>query len=408
LRFDQETNFLTAKDTINQLPQTYDLFIAEYPREKPLLRRVTQTEAANETQAMEYDKRHFTYLSDENGIVNRYIARIDSTISFVDTTTHYRYFTTSFPVSNYSYSIVEQDVSRTAKKTGEILFKNNRYYMYVQDLVPTKQLKALQLQKTYYMNQYLEQLEARKADTVKSTLTPQEQQYIQEKRTRQRPARKPASVLIDEMDAANDTSAVNINNYTFGNAPADSVKDTLKPKKILPSFVIPRQENYNVEYFINQLVTQLDFNFLNTTYQPYSGGNSPIYLNPGFNALFKLGVIDLMEDFRITGGFRLSVDLDNNEFFLAFDNYKHRLDKTLVLHRQAMENLTDYSLVKIRTHDVQYVIKWPFSNTLAIKGSGIVRWDKTIYASTDIQNLMEPTTNEFLSLIHISEPTRPY
>ncbi len=396
LRFDQATNFLVAKDTINELPRTYDLFIADYPRTKPLLQRVTNTEAANETYPVEYDKRHFTYLSDQNGITNRYIARIDSTIAFVDTATHYRYFTSSYPVTNYSHCILEQDASRSAKKTAEIVFKNNRYYMYLQDLIPTKQLKPVSLKNTYYMEQYLDELESRKLDTVSSTLSPEELNYIQQKKSRQRPAHKPANVLIDELDPANDTSAIDINNYTFGAPPSDSVKDTVKPNGIQPGFVIPRQENYNVEYFINQLVTQLDFNFLNTTYQPFSGSGAPIYLNPGFNALFKLGVIDLMEDYRITGGFRLSVDLDNNEFFLAFDNFKRRLDKTLVLHRQAVENQADDgSLIKIRTHDVQYCIKWPFSNTLALKGSAILRWDKTIYAATDIVNLKEPTINEY-------------
>ena len=396
LRIDIATNFTTAKDTISHLPQSYDLYIADYPREKPLLRRVTQTPAASETQAMEYDKRHFTYLSDENGIINRYIARVDSTISFVDTATHYRYYTTSYPVTNYSRSILEQDVNRSSKKIADIVFQNNKYQMYLQDLVSTKQLKPLKLKNTYYMDQYLQELEAMKKDTSAKVLTPEEMQYIQQKKNRQKPAKKPDNVLIDEIDQINDTSAVDINNYTFGNAPAsDSIRDTSIRKKIQPGFIIPRQENYNVEYFINQLVTQLDYNFLSTTYQPYTGGSSPIFMNPGFNALFKLGIIDLMEDYRITGGFRLSVDLDNNEFFLAFDNFKKRLDKTLVIHRQATEEISGNSLVKVRTHDVQYMIKWPFSNILSLRGSGILRWDKTVYAGTDLNNLKTPTVNSY-------------
>jgi len=395
LRFDPVTNFLIAKDTINELPVAYDLFIAEYPREKPLLRRVTNTMAASETHPMEYDKRHFTFLSDENGIVNRYIARIDSTISFVDTCTHYRFYTTSFPITDYPACIIEQDVSRSSKQIGEIIFKNNRYTMYLREQVPTKQLKPLLLENTYYMDQYIRELQLRLTDTTSSTLSPEELEYVQQKKERQKAAKKMTNVLVNELDAASDTGAIDIDNYTFGTVKTDTVQDSAQKMPLKPGFTIPRQENYNVEYFINQLVTQLDFNFLNTTYQPFTGGSSPIYLNPGFNALFKLGVIDLMEDYRITGGFRLSVDLDNNEFFVAFDNYKRRLDKTLVLHRQAMENMTEYSLIKIRTHDVQYVLKWPFSNTLALKGTGILRWDKTIYAATDILNLAEPSTNEY-------------
>ena len=51
------------------------------------------------------------------------------------------------------------------------------------------------------------------------------------------------------------------------------------------------------------LPAQIDFNFLNNTYQAYNGG-AP-YFNPGLNVLFKIGTLDLFEDYRITGGFQV-------------------------------------------------------------------------------------------------------
>jgi hypothetical protein len=411
IRYDIQTNFITASDTISEVPSSFDLYIYDYESDNLVMRRVTNSPASDELSAMEYDKRHFTYLSNENGIVNRYVARVDSTISFVDTTTHYRYYTTSYPVTNYSRSIIEQDVNRSAKKIAEIIFRNNRYHMYVDDLAPTKELKPLKLKNTYFMDKYILELEQKKTDTISSTLSPEELEYIQQKKDKHKNNRRTTNVLIDEMNHETDTSKVDINNYRFGTPANDSIVESdTNDKKIKNSFEIPRAENYNVEYFINQLVTQLDFDFLNTTYQPYSGGSIPVYMNPGFNALFKLGVIDLMEDYRISGGFRLALDLDNNEFFISFDNFKKRLDKTLVIHRQAMENATDYSLIKIRSHDIQYVVKWPFSNTLAFRGSGILRWDKTIYAATDIINLQQPNINNYWAGIKaelIFDNTRP-
>lgn len=410
LRYDVATFFTTAKDTLTELAETYDLFIARYPRPLPLLRRVTQTPAASETQAMEYDKRHFTYLSDENGIVNRFIARIDSTIAFIDTATHYRYYTTRFPVTNYERSILTQDVSRSAKQLAEIVFEKNRYRIITRELLPAAELDRPTLQNTYFQEQYLRELQLRSADTT-STLSPEELEYLRQKKNRQRVVRRMTNVLVNELDPARDTAAINIDNYSFGgNTPGDSTQAATEAARLQPGFIIPRQENYNVEYSINQLVTQLDFNFLNATYQTFTGTASPIFLNAGLNALFKLGVIDLMENYRITGGFRLSLDLDNNEFFLAFDNLKRRLDKTLVFHRQAVENLSEYMLVKVRTHDVQYALKWPFSNTLALKGSAILRWDKTIYAATDLETLKEPSVNDYwagLKAELVFDNTRP-
>ena len=46
-------------------------------------------------------------------------------------------------------------------------------------------------------------------------------------------------------------------------------------------------------------------------------GGGAIYYNPGLNGFFKLGISDLMEDFRITGGFKLAGDLNSNEYFWA-------------------------------------------------------------------------------------------
>ena len=50
---------------------------------------------------MPYDSANIAFLSDENGIINRYLAHMDSAISFVDTMEHYRYFSKIYPQTNY-------------------------------------------------------------------------------------------------------------------------------------------------------------------------------------------------------------------------------------------------------------------------------------------------------------------
>ena len=74
-------------------------------------------------------------------------------------------------------------------------------------------------------------------------------------------------------------------------------------------------------------VSQLDNTLLNQTYQIFTGGG--IFFNPGLNGFFKLGIRDLLEDYRITGGFRLSGDLNSNEYYMSYENLKKRLDKTI-------------------------------------------------------------------------------
>ena len=81
--------------------------------------------------------------------------------------------------------------------------------------------------------------------------------------------------------------------------------------------MLGKQRNYNTNYSVDYVVSQLDNSFLNGSYQKFTGGGTPIYLNPGINAFFKIGMSDLFEDYRISGGMRFSGDFNSNEFFFV-------------------------------------------------------------------------------------------
>ncbi|HPT53156.1 MAG TPA: hypothetical protein PK740_07725, partial [Bacteroidales bacterium] len=130
--------------------------------------------------------------------------------------------------------------------------------------------------------------------------------------------------------------------------------------------------NYYTQFSINQVVTQADFSFLNTSYQQFTGGISPVYLNTGMNALIMFGINDLFEDYRITGGFRLSFDLMSNEFMFSYEDLSKRLDHQLVLYRQSIKStLSDY-YCKQYSNSVFYIMKYPFNkfNSLRLTLTG--------------------------------------
>jgi hypothetical protein len=383
----EEMNSITAP--LENVSDRYDIFLYDYNKRKPVLRKVTDTPDVNELFPMQYSKRYLTYLSDQNGVFNRYIARLDSAISFIDTATHYRYFTTSFPITNYNRNILEQDVNPLSDKISEISFDNGEYKMIIEQKTPVNELKGIKLPKTYYINQVETALKNKGVETV----DPLKEDIENIKSKKNKKTKKISNVLLNEVAPSVDTTNIDINNYQFGTQQVDGGSDSNAVRKKL--FLLPRQENYNVEYSINSLVGQIDFNYLNASYQKYVGGNSPIFLNPGFNALFQVGVIDLLEDYRITGGFRVAVSFDNFEYFISFDNYKKRLDKTITFYRQTLQAADDYSLFKIHSNSLYYILKWPFSSVLSLKGTASVRYDKTVFLSTDIQNLKEPNLNEY-------------
>ncbi|HEX7411452.1 MAG TPA: hypothetical protein VF298_04855 [Bacteroidales bacterium] len=389
---------LQMKESTKPLPEgmnTNDLFIYDFSTRSKALYRVTRTPEINEVQPLLYQPGYFTYLSDSNGIYNRFVAKFDSTITYVDTTTHYRFFTSSFPVTNYQNNIIQHDANGLAGKYGEIVFRKNAYHLYLNDMPEATTTESASLTNTPYMD---ELSMARSVEMEKKKTLPKAPAI---------PVKKKKLVNVYENDISNqqpDTSRIDINNYQLSQQAFNRMKikgDSLAAKtssgaRILPAetpgFRMPKQRNYNVVYSISQLVSQIDFNFLNAAYQPYTGGNSPIYLYPGLNVLFKVGGVDLLEDYRITGGVRLDMNFQNNEYLLSFANLKHRVDREIIFHRQSVEETGDFSIIRHRIHELHYILKYPFSEVFAIKGSALVRYDKAVNLSTDPINLLQPNS----------------
>lgn len=356
-----------------------DLFIYNLGSGSKLLQRVTNTRLANEIAPVSYSPGYFTYLSDANGIYNRYVAKFDSAVAYVDTIVHYRYFTKSFPLSNYDRSILSQDVSFLGGKTAEIILQNNKYHIQVGD-VPSGKITPLQNIETAT---YMQQLEAKDA---------------KEKEESRQKAAQPKTVKIKRKRFVNvyekdievpvtDTSKVDINNYKISSAYTgnkflsgnSSVLELEKGGILKP----PKPRNYNVEYSINELVSQLDFSYLNMSYQPYSGYAGPMYQNSPTNALFTIGATDLLEDYRILGGVRLNSDLTNNEYLLGFANLTQRLDKEIYFHRTGYDVSYSNAYVRHRVHELHYILRYPFTEVFAIKGTGSLQNDKPIVLAYD-------------------------
>lgn len=393
-----DTLFFDPKRKYEEGQAHKDLFVFDNVSKSRLLKRVTNTPTIDETYPTDYDSTHISYLSDLNGVRNRYIARFDSVIAYIDTAAHYRTVVTSFPITNYSRSIVEQDINVKSSKFSEIIFEKGKYKMYVAPIVSTKDLKPVDLKNTSYRD-------------YKNRLEKKEQLELDAKNrvVNETPQVENVRVIKNTNESVKkDSSEIDINNYTFenelkkterkpekGNETLNGIDSSAFKSKNDSEFQIGKQKNYNINYSVDYVVSQLDNSFLNGSYQKFSGGGSPIYLNPGLNAFFKVGMSDLFEDYRISGGMRLSFDLNNNEYYLSYENRIKNLDKQIVVHRQALLNIADNSsLVKIFTHDAKYILKYPFNEVASVRGTVSFRNDRTVYLGTNDNTLPKPTTQE--------------
>ena len=374
-----------------------DLFMFDNVTKSKVLTRVTNTPYIDETYPADYDSTHVAYISDLNGIKNRYVAQFDSAIAYVDTAAHYRTVVSSFPITNYSKNIEEQDVNVKANKFTEIIYDQGKYKMYVEPIVPVGLTAPLLLTNTSYREyrNRIEKKEQIETDSKNKTL------YLT-------PTLENIKIIKNEPKVT-DSTDIDINNFVFENEKKKEAVSEEQPKvaisigdtsntdyaKANPEFVLGKQKNYNTNYSVDYVVSQLDNSFTNTSYQKFTGGAGPIYLNPGINGLFKIGVSDLFEDYRMVGAMRFSGDLNSNEFFVSYENRIHRIDRQVILHRQSLLNIAgDNSMQKIHTHDIRYIMKYPFSEVASLRASLSYRNDQIIYMATDDANLKAPNKYE--------------
>lgn len=351
--------YLHPKESFKDLtPQNhYDLFMYDFEHEDNDLLQITYTPSADETNVRSIDHQSLTFLSNENGITNRYIAHFDSTISTIDTIIHYAYYATPAAVSDRAYHILEQDYNANTNNIGEIILYKEafRLYQFPFTLQPlTLPLTPSTIQKQINENN-------RRKDS------------IQQSKQNAIPAYKRGFYQVRKSDLQR------------GGIPQQIALRSYSQDSTAIEPVAAR--NYYTQFSINKLVTQADFSFLNTTYQQFTGGTSPIYLNTGINALVMVGINDLFEDYRITGGFRVSFDLSSNEFMFSYEDLHKRLDHQITLYRQSIKSTISNYLYKQHSNSIFYIMKFPFDKLNSIRLTLTGRYETYIMASLNDYSL---------------------
>jgi len=377
---------LNAKNNISRevLTSKYNLFLYNYKTKEGVLSRITNTKEAIEIYPQEINDNRFVFLSDENGIFNRYVGEFDSIMSHVDTTIHYRFFTRKAPLTDYRTSILEHSFNNKTEKYLDIILDNSINRI----LINSETSNQYNFQKTITDASFKINYDFKNKSIILDTL---------KNKIKKNPQKRLQSVKL--IDAYNDAPDV-VKKSGFQNffVIQDTAKEILDNHTLTPQQL---ERNYFTQYSISKIVTQFDFSFLNTSYQQFSGGTNPIYLNAGFNALFLVSTQDLFEDHRITGGFRLTSSISDMEFLFSYEKLDKRIDRQIVFHRQQFKNYYDYYAEKKLSNSLYYILKYPFNNVNALKGTIIGRFDKSILLSTEDITLKEPNYYAYWSGLKI-------
>jgi hypothetical protein len=401
---------------------SYDLFLYNYEQRNPVLTRVTNTPFVNEISPVRIDTMKMAYLSDVSGIINRNILTFDSvalysfdtTIYWYDTTiTVYKDTFTTHQASNYSRNIIDHDQSRKTRRFSEIISKSGQLQVFIKPISKSnidttfvsKTPFALKQQKLYaqkiasiaYNRQQdsiayadslrmialtdsLIKLGTNKLDPGTYTPGVFDTYYFQS----EFPRKKSEQTKAVTQKTADGFQIV----YIKKDKKAEQTQKLIAPT-LADYFKKSSPKPYTPEIATNYVVSQIDNSSLTNTYQQFTGVG-PIFINANVNALIKLGTADLMEDYRITGGFRLAGNLTIPEYYLSYENLKRRLDKQFIFYKQGGNSFFGFNSVKTNSYEFRFVAKYPFNEHSALRGSVLYRRDELILLSTDSFSINVP------------------
>lgn len=369
----------------------------------------------------QYNTSHFTFISDENGINNRYAGffqtqragldtlvfigdevlrnpdkkDVDSlltewnkndidSVGFVSITKDSAYV---FPLTNYQSSLLETRTSGDNSQVSEVVKLGNVKLLYRLKVDEnTLRRRNVTATPTEYMKRVID--EQKKATGKVSIYQP--------------------GIKTDSSKKQNDFFL-----NEFENEKPDS---TSKVGMIVGTQQVTKEPALNKakvfeyrppKFFNDYLVSGFNNNVLVNRFQPYQGGNGPIYLSNGdpFNGILRVGTSDLFEDWKFAGGVRISPDLKNNEYVLSTQYLKKRLDYGFTYYRNTMKNppLYNDSLqfnAKEYTNLYQLTISYPFNKIRSIRFNVGFRRDKYVSLSDGPLGLKNPDLKYNYALLH--------
>ncbi len=386
------------KDTVLPSKYPYNIFMVDIlndSKEKQMT-QLTNVKNGNARYPMQYNTNHFTYVSDENGIGNRWAGFFATQRSGLDTLYYigdellrnptpkefdstlqawqkqepdsvsyfqvYKDSTYTFPITNYQSSLLETRIAGNNGIVSEVRKEGDFKFLYklkVDENALNK--RNVNARPTEYMRKVMAEQKAAMGKAI-----------IYQKNTDT--AKKAASEFQSEFaDEKSDSSVLRKKDNA-----------TSLPKKSV--LTRSRLFDYRMKFNSDNVQVGVSNNILINRYQPYAGGNGPIQLNNGndFNFTFRVGVSDLMEDIRFSGGVRFGTNLSDKDIYFTYQNLRRRFDYGLTYYRSTITNFFPTSFdSKLITNLYQFNISYPFNEVKSLRATVGLRTDRGVLRPYD-------------------------
>lgn len=345
-------------DTVIPSRYRYNIFLVDINNNSELkqISQLTNIKLGNARYPTQYNTNHFTFVSDENGIANRWAGffstqrdgldtlyyvgdeilrnpedkELDSTLKAwqkpePDSISYFQVYkdsTYTFPITNYQSSLLESRVAGNNGQVTEVRREGDDKFLYKLrvDSVALRK-RNVNARPTTYAKKLLDEQRTISGKAIQVNQQPSDTSKPKE------------NIFQDEFEEERKKDSIN-NNTSFQPVTQMPPKPTTLQKSSL--------FNYRYKFSADYLLAGITNNILVNRYQPFGGANQPgpIQLNNGqdINWSFRVGVSDLFEDIKFIGGFRFGTSLSDKDFFLSFQNYKGKIDWGLTYYRSNIKN----------------------------------------------------------------------
>ena len=157
---------------------------------------------------------------------------------------------------------------------------------------------------------------------------------------------------------------------------------------------------YKTTFTPDFLQSTLDNTLLFTRYQVFGATNQG-YQNPSLSGFLTSTLTDVLEDYKLTGGARIGINLNSKDYFLKFNNYRRRTDwELLYFHhgdQSIQEDITRIEpnfIVKNKLDYLQAKVSYPFSILKSIHFYAGIRYDRNETLSLEKVSLEKPVIKQ--------------
>ena len=406
----------TAENTDTAVTsRRYNIFLIDNwnKSEYKQVSQLTNVKFGNARFPSQYNTSHFTFVSDENGINNRYagffrseragldtlifigdevlrnppLKEVDSvlkewnkpdidSVGYVSMTSDSTYV---FPLTNYQSSLLETRTAGDNSLVSEVVRQGNYKFLYrLRVDENTLRRRNVTAKPTEYMKKQMD----RERIAANNNAPPESPAVNTDT------SKKQSDFFQNEFQTERKDTSVSQLGRVF-DAEEIYAEPVLKKAKLY-EYRPPKFFNDYVVAGLNNTV------FGVSKYQPYQGGAGPIDPANGndLNGLIRMGTVDLFEDYKLSGGIRLAPNLKDNDILFEFTNLKKKFDWGFTFYRSNTESLTDTAFIKLHSSYYLARLRFPLDKVRSVRITVGPRFEKSVFPAFSLADLKRPDVNK--------------